>query len=68
MNHFKQLRLECAKCGKNYGQCKDCEIYKILNTPCAYCGKIGGVHSFAKFTKRGIGVVDACPECMEKWC
>ena len=75
MLDFKQLKIRCATCSKvgvvpnerEISECKKCLIYKIFNTPCTYCGKIGGVVPFVYGTAKGTKKGYACPKCLAKF-
>jgi len=71
MINFQELKKQCAECGKESTQdkwlkCQTCKIYKIFNTPCHFCSRIGGVVPFIKNTAKGMSQIDICPSCMEK--
>jgi hypothetical protein len=65
--NFKSLRKQCAECGLlTREKCLSCKTYKILNTPCFFCGSIGGVVPYARTTSKGVVSGFVCPKCMEK--
>lgn len=64
---FKSLRKICAKCENlDYNKCRQCKIHSILNTPCDFCGKIGGVVPFIHYTKNGLKKFMVCERCLRK--
>jgi len=65
---IQALKKKCAECGQNYEVCLStkCIVYYRLNTPCEFCGNIGGVRKFIRFTSRGFVTNLICLKCLEK--
>jgi hypothetical protein len=64
----KELKKKCAECGQNYEFCisTNCIVYYTLNTPCDFCGNIGGVVPFSIDTSKGARKFMVCARCQEK--
>jgi hypothetical protein len=67
MIDLKELRRRCASCPKgDYWRCRECWIWKVLNTPCDFCFKQGGVVPFIKVTAEGLKQFMVCASCLKK--
>lgn len=74
MLDFKALKKTCAACPKipayadteQHNKCKKCDLYRILNTPCDFCGRIGGVTPLCRHIGSGPSVDLVCEKCLAK--